>query len=212
MASSQDAVADGLVQNLAHPGGNVTGRSVYAPELTLKRIELLKDTLPGLALVGVLRNVQNTGGLRQLREAEKAGEALGVGIAPLDTRIPEGLEDAMARAARAGAGAVLIISDSSTISHRAQIGAAALRQRLSTMFANKAYLTGGGLMSYGPDIVDGFRLSAVYVDKILKGAKPADLPVEQPPKFEFAVNLKTAKALGIDIPPALLMRADDIIE
>jgi ABC transporter substrate binding protein len=127
-------------------------------------------------------------------------------------RIPEGLEDAMARAAQGGAGAVLIISDSSTISHRAQIGAAALRQRLSTMFANKAYLSGGGLMSYGPDIVDSFRLSTVYVDKILKGAKPADLPVEQPTKFEFAINLKTAKALGIDIPPALLMRVDDVIE
>jgi len=212
MAVSADAVADGLVQSLAHPGGNVTGRSVYAPELTLKRIELLKDTLPSLALVGVLRNVQNTGGLRQVREAEKAGEALGVAITQLETRIPEGLEDAMTRAARAGAGAVLIISDSSTINNRAQIGAAALRQRLLTMFANKAYLIGGGLMSYGPDIADSFRLSAAYVNKILKGAKPADLPVEQPTKFEFVINLKTAKALGIDIPPALLMRADEVIE
>jgi putative ABC transport system substrate-binding protein len=212
MAVSADAVADGLVQSLAHPGGNVTGWSVYAPELTLKRIELLKDTLPSLALVGVLRNVQNTGGLRQLREAEKAGEALGVAITQLETRIPEGLEDAMTRAARAGAGAVLIISDSSTINNRAQIGAAALRQRLLTMFANKAYLIGGGLMSYGPDIADSFRLSAVYVDKILKGAKPADLPVEQPTKFEFAINLKTAKALGIDIPPTVFTRVDDIIE
>ena len=119
MAASQDAVGDGLVQNLAHPGGNVTGRSVYAPELTLKRIELLKDILPSLAQVGVLWNVRNAGGLGQLREAEKAGEALAVGITPLDTRIPEGLEDAMVRAARASADAVLIISDSSTISHHA---------------------------------------------------------------------------------------------
>jgi ABC-type uncharacterized transport system substrate-binding protein len=118
----------------------------------------------------------------------------------------------MTRAAHAGAGAVLIISDSSTINNRAQIGAAALRQRLATMFANKAYLTGGGLMSYGPDIVDSFRLSAVYVDKILKGTKPADLPVEQPTKFEFAINLKTAKALGIDIPPTVFTRVDEVFE
>ncbi|HVI80363.1 MAG TPA: ABC transporter substrate-binding protein [Candidatus Acidoferrum sp.] len=194
MASSQDAVGDGLVQSLARPGANVTG------------------TLPNLALIGVLWNVQNTGGMRQLREAEKAGEALGVRITQLETRVPEGLEDAMARAAQAGAGAVLIVSDSSTISNRAEIGAAALRHRLSTIFTNKAYLLGGGLMSYGPDIGDSYRLSAVYVDKILKGAKPAELPVEQPTKFELAMNLKTAKALGIDIPPALLMRADEVIE
>jgi putative ABC transport system substrate-binding protein len=153
-----------------------------------------------------------SGGLRQLREAEKAGVALGIEVTMLDAPIPEGLEDAMARAAQAGAGAVLIISDSSTISNRAQIGTAALGQHLLTMFANKAYLSGGGLMSYGPDIVETFRLSAGYVDKILKGAKPADMPVEQPTKFEFALNLKTAKALGIDIPPALFTHVDEVIE
>ena len=118
----------------------------------------------------------------------------------------------MARAAQAGAGAVLIISDSSTIGNRSQIGAAARRRSLPTIFANKAYLEGGEFVSYGPDIVDSFRLSAVYVDKILKGAKPADLPVEQPTKFELAIDRKTAKALGLNVPATLLARADDVLE
>ncbi len=212
MTSSQDAVGDGLIESLARPGGNVTGRSVYAPELTPKRIELLKEMVPGLSRVAALWNVQNAGGQAQLREAETAGRALGIAIESLDIRIPDGLDDAMARAARDGAGAVLILSDSSTISNRAQIGATARRHRLPTMFANKAYLEGGGFMSYGPDIVDSFRLSAVYVAKILKGAKPADLPVEQPTKFELVINLQTAKALGLNVPPTLLMRADKVIE
>jgi putative ABC transport system substrate-binding protein len=212
MTSSQDAVGDGLVASLARPGGNVTGRSVYAPELTQKRIELLKEIVPALSMVAVLWNVQNAGGVSQLREAETAGRALGIAIDSLDVRIPDGLEDGMARAAQAGAGAVLIISDSSTISNRSQIGAAARRRSLPTIFANKAYLEGGGFMSYGPDIVDSFRLSAVYVDKILKGAKPADLPVEQPTKFELAINLKTARALGLNVPATLLARADEVLE
>ena len=185
---------------------------MYAPELTQKRIELLKEVVPSLSRVAVLWNVQNAGGASQLREAEAAGRALGIAIESLDVRIPDGLEAGMARAAQAGAGAVLIISDSSTISNRSQIGAAARQRNLPTIFANKAYLVGGGLMSYGPDIVDSFRLSAVYVDKILKGAKPADLPVEQPTKFELAINLGTAKAIGIELPPTLLARADEVIE
>jgi putative tryptophan/tyrosine transport system substrate-binding protein len=212
MTAVQDAVADGLVESLAHPGGNVTGRSVYSQELTSKRMELLKDVVPGLLRVGVLWNAHVAGSISQLREAEKAGLSLGVGIVPLSTHIPEGLEDTMAKALQAGAGAVLIISDSSTITNRAQIGASALSRRLATIFANKAYLEGGGLMSYGPDIVDSFRLSAVFVAKILKGAKPADLPVEQPTKFEFVINLKTAKALGLTLSPTLLARADNVIE
>ena len=212
MTSSQDAVGDGLVASLARPGGNVTGRSVYAPELTPKRIELLKEIVPGLSRVAALWNVRNAGGLGQLQEAETAAHALGVAILSLDIRIPDGLDDAMAKAVQAGAGAVLILSDSSTISNRAQIGTSARLHHLPTIFANKAYLEGGGFMSYGPDIVDSFRLSAIYVAKILKGAKAADLPVEQPTKFELVINLKTAKALGLTVPPTLLGRADDVIE
>lgn len=212
MASSQDAVGDGLVASLARPGANVTGRSVYAPELTPKRIEILKEMFPRLKKIGVLWNKQNAGAMGQLREAEAAGRALGIAIEPLDVRIPDGLDEVMARATQASAGAILIISDSSTISNRAKIGSSALQHNLPTIFANKAYLSGGGLMSYGPDIVDTFRLSVVYVDKILKGAKPADLPVELPTRFEFVINLKTAKVLGITVPPGLLARADAVIE
>jgi putative ABC transport system substrate-binding protein len=212
MTSSQDAVGDGLIASLAHPGGNVTGRSVYAPELTPKRIQLLKETVPGLSRIAALWNVQNAGGQGQLREAEAAAHALGVTVVSLNIRIPDGIDDAMARAVQAGAKAILILSDSSTISNRAQIGQSARLHRLSTMFANKAYLEGGGLMSYGPDIVDSFRLSAVHVAKILMGAKPASLPVEQPTKFELVINMKTAEALGLSIPPAILARADQVIE
>jgi putative tryptophan/tyrosine transport system substrate-binding protein len=202
MASSQDAVGDGLVASLARPGGNVTGRSVFAPELSL----------PSLSRVGVLWNALNPGGPGQFKEAEAAGRALGIAIESLDVRFPDGLDSAMTKAAEVGAGAVLILSDSTTISHRSHIAAAAQRRRLPTMFANKEYLKGGGLMSYGPGLVDGFRLTAVYVDKILKGAKPADLPVEQPTKFEFALNLKAAKALGLTIPPIIMFRVDEVIE
>jgi putative ABC transport system substrate-binding protein len=168
--------------------------------------------VPGLSRVAALWNVQNAGGLGQLREAETAAHALDVTIMSLDIRIPYGLDDAMGQAVQAGAGAVLILSDSSTISNRAQIGASARLHRLPTMFSNKAYLEGGGLMSYGPDIVDSFRLSATHVAKILKGAKPADLPVEQPTEFELVINLKTAKALGLTVPPTMLARADAVIE
>jgi len=122
------------------------------------------------------------------------------------------IEPAFAEAARSGARAVLIVSDSATITHRAQLGAAGLKYRLPMMFSNKAYLEGGGLMSYGPDIFEAFRHAATYVDKILKGAKPANLPVEQPERFELVINLKTAKALGLTIPPSLLQRADQVIE
>jgi putative ABC transport system substrate-binding protein len=212
MASSQDAVGDGLVASLAHPGANVTGRSVYAPELTSKRIEILKEMLPALAKVGVLWNKDNAGAAGQLREAETSGRALGVSIESLPVQIPEGLDEVMTRAAQLGAGAILIVSDSSTIGNRAKIGSSARNNRLPTIFANKAYLSGGGLMSYGPDIVESFRLSVVHVDKILKGANPASLPVEQPTRFEYVINMKTAKALEIAVPPALLARADSLIE
>jgi putative ABC transport system substrate-binding protein len=212
MTSSQNAVGDGLVASLSHPGGNVTGRSVYAPELTSKRLELLKEAVPGLSRVAVLWNVRNPGNPAQYREAEAAARILGLGIESLDVRIPDDLEAGAARVAAAGAGAILILSDSATITHREQIAAAAQRQHLPTMFANKAYLAGGGLMSYGPDIVESFRLAANHVDKILKGARAADLPVEQPTRFELAINLRSAAALGLELPQSLLLRADEVME
>jgi putative ABC transport system substrate-binding protein len=212
MAASQNPVAEGLVASLARPGGNITGRSSYVIELTPKRIELLKQAVPGLSRIAAVWNTQNPGGTAQFQEAEAAGRALGVAVDSVDVRFPDSLDSGIARAAEAGAGAILILSDTATITHRSHIGAAAQRHRLPTMFANKAYLTGGGLMSYGPDLADIYRLSAAYVDKILKGAKPGDLPVEQPVKLELALNLGAAKAIGLELPPSLLARADEVIE
>jgi putative tryptophan/tyrosine transport system substrate-binding protein len=212
MASSPNAVGDGLVASLAHPGGNVTGQSVYAPELTRKRFELRKEAVPGLSRVAALWNARNLANRGQLQEAETAGRALGIAIESLGVHLPEDLEEGAARVAQAGAGAILTLSDSATISYRSQIAAAALLNRLPTMFSNKAYLGGGGLMSYGPDITEIYRHAAAHVDKILKGARPADLPVEQPTKFELVVNLKTAKAIGLTIPESFLLRADEVIE
>jgi putative tryptophan/tyrosine transport system substrate-binding protein len=168
--------------------------------------------VPGLSHVALLWNVQNPGGGAQYREAELAARALGLRISSLDIRIPEDLDRALSGAVRAGAGALLVLSDSRTIGHRSEIAAAALQHRVATMYANKDYVEGGGLMSYGPDLKESFRLAAVYVDKILKGAKPADLPVEQPTHFALVINLKAVKALGLTIPPTLLARADEVIE
>ncbi len=212
MASSQNPVVDGLVASLAHPGGNVTGRSAYVTELTSKRIELLKQVVPGLSRIAVFWNTRNTTGTTQAQEAEVAGRALGIAIHSIDVRIPDGLDSAVARAAEAGVGAVLILSDTATITHSSHIAAAVQRHRLPTMFSNKAYLAGGGLMSYGPDLAETYRLSAAYVDKILKGAKPGDLPVTQPTHFELAINLRAAKAIGLEIPQTVLVFANEVIE
>ena len=212
MASSQNPVVDGLVASLAHPGGNVTGRSGYVTELTSKRIELLKQVVPGLSRIAVLWNTRNTTGTTQAQEAEIAGHPLGIAIHSIDVRIPDSLDSAVERAAEAGAGAVLILSDTATITHSSRIAAAVQRHRLPTMFSNKAYLAGGGLMSYGPDLAETYRLSAAYVDKILKGAKPGDLPVTQPTHFELAINLRAAKAIGLEIPPTVLAFANEVIE
>ncbi|MBX3501967.1 MAG: ABC transporter substrate-binding protein [Alphaproteobacteria bacterium] len=212
MASTQDAVADGLVASLARPGGNVTGRSVYARELTAKRLELLKEAIPGLSRVAVLWNAAAAGVPGQLREAEAAAAALRLAVVPVEVRIPQGLDEGVRGAKAAGAGAVLILSDSITIQNRYEIGEAALRHRLPSMFANKIYVEGGGLLSYGPDLAESFRLAAAHVDKILKGANPADLPVEQPTRFDLTINLKTEKALGLTLPERFRARADEMMQ
>ncbi len=212
MATSPDAVAVGLVASFAHPGGNITGQSIFAQELAGKRLELLKEAIPKLSRVGALYNAANPGMPPQYRESEAAGKVLGLQVQPMEARIPDDLETVFAAAKASGVGAVVILSDGSTIGSRSQIAAAAAKRRIPTMFANRAYLEGGGLMSYGPSIADAYRRAAAYVDKILRGAKPADLPVEQPTKFELAISLKAAKELGIAIPAALLQRADDVIQ
>lgn len=212
MATSGDAVADGLVASFAHPGGNITGRSQFSRELSEKRIEIIRETVPRLVRVAALFNGSNPATPPQFKETQAATDRLGMTAIPLAIKFPEGIDPAFAEAARAGAGAVIIISDAATISHRNQLGDAGIKYKLPTIFSNRAYLVGGGLMSYGPNIADAFHDAAGYVDKILKGARPGDLPVEQPTKFELVINLKTAKALGLTIPQSVIVRADEVIQ
>jgi len=212
MASGGDFVADGLVASYSRPGGNITGLSVFARELSGKRLEILKEAIPGITRVAAAFNTLNPGTRSLFKETEAAATKLGLTAVPLDIQFPDGVEPAFAEAVRLRASGVVIISDGATIVHRAELGSAALKHHLPTIFANKTYLEGGGLMSYGPDIIAVWRRAATYVDRILKGAKPADMPIEQPAKFEFVINLKTAAALGLAIPPALLQRADELIQ
>src|SRR6202171_174967 len=212
MASGGDFVGDGLVASFARPGGNITGLSVFARELTGKRLEILKEAIPGMTRVAAAFNKLNPGTRALFKETEAAATKLGLTALPLDIQFPDGVEPAFAEAGRLRAGGVVIISAGATSAPRAELGSAALQHRLPTIFANKTYLEGGGLMSYGPDIIEVWRRAANYVDKILKGAKPADMPIEQPTKFELVISLKTAKALGLTIPPSLLLRADELIQ
>ena len=212
MASGGDLVTDGLVASFARPGGNITGLSVFARELSGKRLEILKEAIPGMTRVAAAFNRLNPGTRSLFNETESTATRLGLKALPLDIQFPDGVDAAFAEAVRLRASAVVIISDGATIVHRAQLGSAGLKHRLPTIFANKTYLEGGGLMSYGPNIIEVWRRAATYVDKILKGAKPADMPIEQPTTFELVISLKTAKAIGLTIPPPLLLRADHIIE
>jgi len=212
LASGGDFVADGLVASFSRPGANITGLSVFARELSGKRLEILKEAIPGMTRVAAAFNTLNPGTRSLFKETEAAATKLGLKVLPLDIHFPDGVERAFAEAVRLRASAVVIISDGATIVHRAQLGSAALQHHLPTIFANKTYLEGGGLMSYGPDIIEVWRRAATYVDRILKGAKPAEMPIEQPTKFELVISLKTAKALGLTIPQSLLLRADQVIE
>jgi putative ABC transport system substrate-binding protein len=212
MATSGDAVSDGLVASFARPGANVTGLSLYTAELSRKRIEVFKEAIQSLQRVGAVFNARNPATPPQFRETALAAEALGVKALPFEISFPDGIEPAFAEAARQNVQGIVIISDAATIANRERLGAAGRASRLPTIFSNKAYLQGGGLMSYGPDILWSFQRAAYYVDRILHGTKPAELPVEQPTRIELALNLKTAHAIGIEMPRALLLRADEVIE
>jgi putative ABC transport system substrate-binding protein len=212
MTNSSDAVRDGLVASLARPGGNVTGVSIFLPELSGKRLELLKETLPKLSRVATIWNAANPGNTPLLRDIEAAARELKLQTQSLGIRSPDDLEGAFATIARNKAGALNVLSDSFISNNRALITGLALKGRLPSIFPSNVYVQSGGLMSYGPHLADSYRRAATYVDKILKGAKPADLPVEQPTKFEFIVNLKTAKQIGLTIPPNVLARADRVIK
>lgn len=212
MATSGDAVQEGLVESLARPGGNITGLSVLNRELSGKRLEVLSEAVPGLKRIGALFNGSNPAMPPQFQEVGAAADRMGLQALPLNVPIPAGIEGAFNEAARAKVGAVMILSDSSTIGNRSEIAATALKHKLPTIFSNRDYLGAGGLMSYGPNLADNFRQAAAFVDKILKGANPAVIPVEQPTRFELVVNLKTARALGLRLPETLLVRAADVLE
>ncbi len=212
MATSGDAVQEGLVASLSRPGGNMTGLSVLNRELSGKRLEVVKEAVPGLKKIGALFNGKNPAMPPQFSEVQAAAQRFGLEAVPLDVAFPDGIDAAFVAANQAGVGAIMVLSDSSTIAHRAQLSAAALKYRMPTMFSNRDYIRAGGLMSYGPNLGENFRRAAVIVDKILKGASPALIPVEQPTKFELVINRTSARALGIALPETLLVRADEIFD
>jgi putative ABC transport system substrate-binding protein len=211
MTGTGDPVGTGLVASLSRPGGNVTGLSSVGPELNTKRLELLKETVVGASRVAVLFNGANPSNVAALKEVEIAARALGVQIQSSDVRDANSFERAFDTATRQRANAVLVQRDPLNNSYPTQIVALAAKHKLPGMYPEIQFVNAGGLMSYGVSTVDLYRRATVYVDKILKGAKPADLPVEQPTKFEFIINLKAAKQIGLTIPPNVLARADRVI-
>jgi putative ABC transport system substrate-binding protein len=207
-----DLVGPGYVASLARPGGNITGLTTLHSELSAKRLELLKTAFPKVSRVAMLGNPTNAGNVAGFKESEVAARALRIHVVPLDVRRADDFESAFVTALRARADALIADADAVLLTHRARIAEFAAKNRLPAIYANQDYMDAGGLMFYGPNIADMYRRAATYVDKILKGAKPADLPIERPNKLEFVINLKTAKALGLTIPPSLLSRADRVIE
>ena len=205
-----DPVGQGFVQSLARPGGNVTGLSVQFTETTGKRLELVKELVPGPAPIAILKDPRFVG--TSWQQTESAARERGWKLVPLDVRDAAEIEQAFKKAIDTRAGAILVFPGGLIDPHAQRIAELAARNRLPTMYAFRFYVEAGGLMSYGPDLMENFHRAAIFVDKILKGAKPADLPVEQPTKFELVINLKTAKALGLTIPQSLLVRADEVIQ
>jgi len=205
---STDPVATGLVASLAQPGGNVTWFSAGAPGLYGKRLQILKETVPRLTRVGVLWN--SAFGAVLLKEIRSAGQELGVQVQSLEVRSPNDIDSAFEAATKAQAGALVVAQQSPINTNPKRIVELAAKRRLPTIYSDTEWIAVGGLMSYGPSYTDLYRRAAIYVDKILKGTKPADLPVEQPVKYELMINLKTAKTLGLTIPQVVLMRADKV--
>jgi putative ABC transport system substrate-binding protein len=212
MAQDTDPVGNGFVASLARPRGNITGLSIVAPELSGKQLELLKETVPKLSRVVVPSNPNEPSYMQMRKATELAAKALKIQVQFMDARRPKDVETAFREAAKIRADAVLVPTMPIIASQRAQIADLALKNRLPAMYGQPEYVEAGGLMFYGASITDLFRRAATYVDKILKGAKPADLPVEQPTKFEFIINLKAAKKIGLTIPPNVLARADQVIK
>jgi putative tryptophan/tyrosine transport system substrate-binding protein len=205
-------VGSGFVASLARPGGNITGLSTLAPELSGKRLEILKEVVPKLSRVAVLGNSTEPGNAQMLGETERAAVVFGVKLQYVDVLSPKDIETAFRTASKARADTVLELPSFVFNSHRTEIAKLAVKSQLPAIYPQREFAEDGGLMSYGVSYTDLFRRAATYVDKILKGAKPAELPVEQPTKFEFIINLKTAKQIGLTIPPNVLARADKVIK
>jgi putative tryptophan/tyrosine transport system substrate-binding protein len=208
-AAAGDPVGSGLVASLARPGGNVTGLSVQAADLAGKRLEILREVIPGLRRLAIMSRIGSP--TAQRREAQAAAHTLGLEVVPAEIRRAEDIAPAF-DALKGRADALYVFGDPLMATNRIRINTLAQGARLPTIYSQREFVEAGGLMSYGPNFPDLHRRAAEYVDKILRGAKPADIPVEQPTKFDFVVNLTTAKALGLEIPPTLLARADEVIE
>jgi putative ABC transport system substrate-binding protein len=211
IAGAGDLVGTGLVTSLARPGGNVTGLSTQQPDLAGKRIEMLREVLPGLRTVAILANVGNPNSMLEMGEAHAAVRTLGLDVVTSEIRRAEDIAPVF-EALKGHADALYVCPDPLVNTNRIRINTLALSVRLPTMHGFREYVEAGGLMSYGPNFPDLHRRAADFVDKILRGAKPADLPVEQPTKFDLIINLTTAKALGLNMPPTLIARADEVIE
>jgi putative ABC transport system substrate-binding protein len=212
MAQDPDPVGTGFVASLARPGGNITGLSNFRPELSGKRLELLKEIIPRLARVTVVGSSTTTGNAQALREVELAASKLAVEVQSLDILAPQDIEAVFQAARRGRADAVLVLASPVLLSNRALVAGVSARSRLPAIYYTAEFVEDGGLLSYGVNSHDLFRRAAGYVDRILRGAKPAELPVEQPTKLDLVINLKTARALGLTIPATLLLRADRVIE
>jgi len=212
MTASGDPVGVGLVTSLARPGGNITGLSAIVGELSPKRLELIREIVPGLARIAVLANTSNDAVRRDWARIETAARSLGVQSQLLDLRESDALGPTFDDASARRADALVVVIDAITQANQQRIVDLAMKHRLPAIYSSREFVDAGGLISYGVSYPDLYRRAATYVDKILKGTKPADLPVVQPTKFELVINLKTAKALGIEVPPTLLARADEVIE
>jgi putative tryptophan/tyrosine transport system substrate-binding protein len=213
MAAAGDPVGTGLITSLARPGGNITGVSLLSAELPGKRLEILKEAVPQSARIAVLMNPTSPGSARQLRNLTEASRALGLHLHVVELRRPEELDGAFAAMTREQVDALFVMDEPRLMnSLGAQIADFAAKSKVPAMYGWRAYVDAGGLLAYGPRLPDVIRRAAVYVDKILKGAKPGDLPVEQPTTFELIINLKAAKALGLTIPSTLLFQADEVIQ
>jgi putative tryptophan/tyrosine transport system substrate-binding protein len=207
-----DPVGGGFVDSLARPGGNATGFTLYEYGISAKWLELLKEIAPGVRQVAVLRDAGLSVGAGQFGAMQSVAPSFGVELRPIDVRDAPEIERAITAFARSANGGLVVTGSALVVTHRETIAALAARHKLPAVYSGRFYVTVGGLLSYGPDILDQFRQAAGYVDRILKGEKPADLPVQAPTKYELVINLKTARALGLEVPPQLLARADEVIE